>query len=84
MMDSANLEQSHLNVVRGDSGRPSTPSNQSNTQLGRREGGNVQFGNQPQSIEVSSLTLKITERRGREPPAPPKKNKERDRDDKKG
>ena len=58
MMDSANLEQSHLNAVRGDGGCPSTPSNQSNTQPARREGGSVQFGNQPKSIEIRSLTLK--------------------------
>ena len=57
-MDSANLEQSYLNTVRGDGGSPSTPSNQSNTQLARREGGSEQFGNQPKSIEIRSLTLK--------------------------
>ena len=58
MMDSANLERSYLNGVRGDGGSPSTPSNQSNTQPARREGGSVQLGNQPKSIEICSLTLK--------------------------
>ena len=46
-MDSAN-------AVRDDGRSPSTPPNQP----ARREGGCVQLGNQPKSIEIHSLMLK--------------------------